>query len=107
MIAKETLSLMADIMDGITSADEWTRIQTTDPGIAAADDKWDRALSDAKPYLPWAIYEELSNANASVASAYSDAGILYGIRVADVIREAAAHPEEISRYYLARMEAAV
>lgn len=82
MIDKETLSLMA----GITSADEWTRIQTTDPGIAAADDKWDKALSDAKPYLPGAIYEELSNASASVASA---------------------HPEEMSRYYLARMEAAV
>ena len=104
MIDKGTLSLMADIMNGITSADEWTRIQTNDPGIAAADDMLDKALRDAKPYLPRAIYEELSNASVSIASAYSDAGILYGIHVATVIRDVTARPEGMSWYYLERKE---
>lgn len=101
------LSIMADIMNGITNADEWTRIQTTDPGIAAADDMWDKALSNARPYLPQDIYDELSTASASEASAYGDAGILYGIHVAEAIREVVAHPEELTRFWIERVEASV
>lgn len=105
MIDKRTLSLMADIMDGITGTDEWDEFQMNNSYIEAAVSRWKAVLEIAKQYLPKEVYIKSSDAQGSVAVAFSDAGILYGIRFAEVMREMVAHPEELTRYYLEKMEA--
>lgn len=50
---------------------------------------------------------ELADAQVSALNAYIDLAILYGIRVANVIRDAAAHPAEFSRYIVERMSGEV
>ena len=88
---------MADIMDCIAQTDEWAEIQTDDPGVRAAEDRWRQALEGAKAYLPRAVYNELSDANCGEMLAYSDVAILYGMRVASIIQALAANPAEITR----------
>lgn len=99
---KEELSLMADIMAGIISSDEWNDIQLHDPDIKAAENRRKRVLESAKAYLPREVYVELSDAQGGEVAAYIVPAIMYGIHVAEVIREVSANPTELSRYYLER-----
>lgn len=105
MIDKKALSMMADIMDGIEQTDEWKELQKSDPGIKAAESRWNQALESTKAYLPRAVYNELSAAQCGEVAAYSDVAILYGIRVAAVIQAVAANPVEMTRFWLERQVA--
>ena len=101
---KKNLSLMDDIMFvGLARTDEWNDILLHDPMIAAADARWRAALEKAKAFLPTEIYMELDAANADEVIANGDAGILFGIRVADAIRDAVARPADLSRHILERI----
>lgn len=99
---KEELSLVADIMAGIINSDEWNDIQLHDPDIKAAEERRERVLESAKAYLPREVYVELSDAQSGEVAAYIAPAIMYGIHVAEVIREVSANPTELSRYYLER-----
>lgn len=107
MIDEKALSIMADIMDGVEQTDEWKDIQMSDPGIKAAEGRWNRALESAKSYLPRTLFNELSDANCGEVSAYSDVAILYGMRVAAVIQAVAANPAELTRFWMDRREASL
>ena len=87
MIDKKDSAIIDAIMAAITQADTWVDILTNDPGIVRAEKRFDKALEAAKPYLPRPIYMELSDAYGNGISAYGDAGILYGMHVAMVLRE--------------------
>lgn len=104
MISNKNLALMNDIMGSITQADEWEEIQLHDPKIAAASGRWEAAMEQAKALIPGELYDELYDSHESKASAIGDAGILFGIHVADVIRGVASKPAELSRYVLRRIE---
>lgn len=79
---KEELSLMAD--------------------IKAAENRLKRVMESAKAYLPREVYVELSDAQSENVETYIEPAIMYGIHVAEVIREVSANPTELSRYYLER-----
>ena len=102
---EKNLILMDDIMQMVVQADEWQDIQTQDPRITAARVRWEAVLERAKDLLPWELYAELSDAQAGEVAATSDAGILFGIHVADAIRDVVARPTDLSRYVLKRIEA--
>ena len=102
MIDERALSTMADIMGGIEQTDEWRDIQMNDPGVKAAHSRWDQALESAKAYLPQTLYNELSDANCGEVAAYCDVAILYGMRVAEIIRAVSTNPAEMTRYWLER-----
>lgn len=101
---KKDLALMDDIMGAVTGVDEWQEIQTHDPMITDAGKRWGSAMKQAKAMLPGELYDELCGAHAGEVAATGDAGILFGIRVADVIREVASRPADLSRYVMERMK---
>lgn len=101
---EKKLALMDEIMGVITQADEWQEIQMQDPIIADARNCWKTAFKRAKAFLPEEIYMELEDAKASEVSAIGGAGILFGIHVADAIRDMASRPADLSRYVLERMK---
>lgn len=103
IIEDKNLTLMDDIMGGITQADEWNNIQTSDPMITAASDRWSVALEQAETLLPKELYKELCDAHTDGLSAIGDAGILFGIHVADVIRDVSSRPADLSRHIMERM----
>ena len=98
------LSIMNDIMSGVSQTREWNDRQETDPCIKEADDRFTTALDAAKQYIPLELYNELADANAHDCATYSDAGILYGIHVGMVIKDASAHPNQLAQFWLDRME---
>lgn len=102
---KADLALMNEIMDGIVQTDEWTKLQIIDPGVQAAANQWRQAMESAKAHLPRAVYIELSDAHACEVGAIGDAAILYGIHVANTIRDIAARPSDLSKYILSIREA--
>ena len=103
MINNKSLALMDDIMGMVTQADEWQDIQMHGPIITAATARWNAALEQAKALLPKELYNELCNAETDEVSAIGDAGILFGIHVADVIRDVASRPADLSRHIIERM----
>ena len=100
VINQNDLAIMDAMMAAMTQADAWTDRLSSDPGIAAAESRWDKALEAARPHLPAAVYMELSGARGCALSAYSDAGILYGLHLAITLREMALQPVDLSRYWL-------
>lgn len=100
----KNLALMDSVMDVITQSDEWRDIQKNDPRITASYERWDSVLERVKPILPWKLYAELSDAHDSDLAVISDAGILFGIHVAEAIRDVASRPADLSRHILERMK---
>lgn len=107
MINSKNLALMDSIMDGITRVDEWEERQKGDLMIAAADDRWEAAMKQARAFLPKELYDELCELHEDKAIAVADAGILFGIHVADVIRDVVSKPADLSRYVLKRIKGKV
>lgn len=104
MLKNKNLALMDDIMGCITQSDEWFEILLHDPAIVAADSRWETAIERAKALIPDELYDELHDSHEAKASAVGDAGILFGIHVADAIRDVVSRPTDLSRYVLKRIE---
>lgn len=96
----KNLTLMADIMKGIYQSDEWQDILTHDPRITAADARYSAALEKAKDWLPKALYVELSDAHTDEITDAGEIGVLFGIRVTDVIWGASSKSTDLSRHIL-------
>lgn len=105
VINQKDLAIMDAMMAAMTQADAWTDRLSSDPGIAAAENRWDKALEAARPHLPAAVYMELSGARGCALSAYSDAVILYGLHLAITLREMALQPVDLSYYWLKKAHA--
>lgn len=102
---KNALSLVADIMYTVTDSEEWANRQANDPCINEAETLKENALEKAQAYLPRNVYMALSDAVTHIASAYSDAGIMYGMYVANALEKVIENPFALSGFYLDRMEA--
>lgn len=102
------LGIMDDVMCAITQTDEWQRIQLKDPRILEAEKELNRVLVQVRPFLPGNLMDELENsARGSIATAYGEVGILYGIHVADAIHAVAAKPTLLSRRIMERLAGTV
>ena len=102
MVNEKDLALMDKIMNVFAQKGEWQEIQMNDPRITAAYTRFDAALERIEAED---LHEELYDAYMAGVSAAGDAGILFGIHVAEIIRDVAARPADLSRYVLKRMEA--
>lgn len=96
----KNLALMNDIMGAVTQTEEWQEIQMCDPAIVAAEARFSAAMEQAKAAIPGELYSELSDAHTAAILAIGDVGVLFGIHVADAIRDVAARPLDLSRYAL-------
>ena len=80
-------SILSDILyNGIYSSKEWEHLQFHNKEIKEAEDKWNRALEMAKPYLLEHMQEALEETMCRIAVAYSEAAILYGMMVEDILK---------------------
>lgn len=101
---EKDMAMMDGIMGVVTQSDGWQEIQMQDPIIVAAEDRFKAAMDKAKGLIPEELYIELSDAHGAALMATGDAGILFGIRVANVIQGVASRPADLSRYTMEQME---
>lgn len=104
MINDKNLDLMDCIMDAITDSEEWLEIQMHDPMAVDAANRFNAALEQAKDLLPREIYNKLSDVYMSGVVAAGNSGILFGLHVADVIRDVASRPADLSRHIQKRIQ---
>ena len=97
------IQLMDDLMNGIIQTDEWENIQNADPVIAAAFERFSKALDEVKSRITREQYVELSDAVCHYVASFDTAAILYGMHIATSIRDIAARPADLSGYILRRM----
>ena len=102
----KNLALMDKIMGAITGdgRGEWNDILMHDPMITDANNRFDNLLEQIEALLPDDLYEELSDAYSGGQMAVAETGILFGIHVADAVRDVASRPADLSRHILKRME---
>ena len=98
------LELMNELMGAISQTGEWERIEVMDPQVKEADERHTAVLNKVRNLIPADVYAELEDATLSYAFAVKDTAILYGIRVAGVIRARAADPVALSHYVVDRMK---
>lgn len=98
------LELMIELIEGISQTREWMRIEATDPLIKKAGKRHTAALNKIRDLIPADVYAELEDATLDYAFAVKDTSILYGIRVANVIRAMAAEPAALSQYVVDQMK---
>lgn len=96
------VQLMDDLMDGITQTDAWLTEQMQNPEIREAKRLLDEALEAIAGMVPDEAYHALEDATCRYASAYETAAILYGIHVAEAMRDVSSRPSDLSRQILAR-----
>lgn len=102
----KNLDLMDELLSVLTQTEEWENRQGTDPQIKAAEKELEVALKNVSHFVPREVYKPLEDgAIMSVVNAYAEAGILYGIQVADAIHAAAANPNALSQHILNRVAA--
>ncbi|WP_300685480.1 hypothetical protein [Acutalibacter sp. 1XD8-36] len=99
---KENLKIMDDIMDRVTQTDFWNNIQLTNPMIKEADKQFSALLDKLKETAPEDLIEKARDAAWEMSSAFCYPAILYGMRVAQAIQEAALDPNALSQYILDR-----
>ena len=99
----KNLALADEIMNSITQLPEWDEIQVHDPRIAVSVNRFRAALRQVKALIPEELYMELSDAHSDEVTYIGDAGILFGLHVADAIRDVASRPADLSRYILERI----
>lgn len=98
---------MDEIMGAVGQTDEWLSIQISDPMILDATKNMSVLLEQLKQYAPDRPVDAVEDAAYSLVNAYTNAAILYGIHVADAIRDVAARPCDLSRHVMQRMRGAV
>lgn len=99
---KKDFTLMDDLMWAITTSEEWNTTLIKDPVAAKRNAHLNSVMEKVKSYLPNDLYVELADAQTSASTAYIEPAILYGIRVAGVIRDAATHPMGFSQHIVER-----
>ena len=98
------LEIMEDIMSAVTQTSAWQEAQEKDALVKRAWEKLDPLMEQARGYLPQGLWFRLENAVNGVSAAHGDAGILFGIHVADAIRAVTACPGALSHHIAARVK---
>lgn len=102
----KNLALMDKIINAITGdgQGEWNEVLMNDPAIIAANNHFEALLGKVETLLPDSIYGELSDAYSGGLAAVGEAGILFGLHVADAIRDVSSRPADLSRHIMKRVE---
>ena len=95
-----SMDIMDGMMNGVTQSKEWTRISTGDPGIVEASNRLEVLMEQIRPLVSYQLYDEILTAIGEAEAAYTDVATLYGMHVAFLIQQTAAHPEEFSSYLI-------
>lgn len=83
---------MAKMLLTLTQSDEWLRVYGNDEGILEANDGIQSIIDKLTADSPNELTEQLWEAVCRVCDACSAAAMLYGIRVANAIRDVSVQP---------------
>lgn len=103
---KKDLALMDDVMDTLTTSSAWQQVLATDARLCAADEVIRKHLDWIRKSVSEQYAFDLEDCINTWGDALTDAAILYGLHVADVIRTVPAMPGELSQHILDRITAA-
>lgn len=99
----KNVELMDELMGTVVQTKVWIKEQQENPEILAADKQLEEALGAIKGIVPNNVIVQITDAAWGYASAFENAAILYGLRVADAIHDIAARPSDLSQYILDRV----
>ena len=97
MTGEMKISLVGDIITNIVCSDTWGQEQLDNPVIAEKTARLESMLRTIGNYVPETLMCELESTIYEYTGAYESAAILFGIHVADALREIAAKPSAYLR----------
>ena len=98
----KNMEIISQLMVTITQTNEWFRICHEDAQIQRATLDLQTVMERVAALIPEELMDELWDALGNLEQAQETAAILYGIRVADAIRDVAARPTDLTRYIIDR-----
>lgn len=92
------VKLFQEILGALVASEEWTRITYEDPAINEEEAQLEEVMKRLSALVPDELRCELDDAACNVRSAYVDAAILFGMRVAQLRQRAPENPEQFTEY---------
>lgn len=102
----KSVKLVDELMNAIIQTDEWNEIQLNDPDIAEKSERLNRLLDQLRDAAPPELADlvgELEGAALDAACSYIAPAIMYGLHIADAIRDVSSRPWDLSRYVMQRI----
>lgn len=96
------MEIISQLMVTITQTNEWFRICHEDAQIQRATLGLQAIMERVVVLVPEELMDELWDALGDLEQAQETSAILYGIRVADAIRDVATRPTDLTRYIIDR-----
>lgn len=88
--------VMFEIIEAIKNSEDWVRSTDKAPMLLEERNRLERILER----VPDDLRSELEDAIAGVEEAYADVALLYGMKIAEAIRENVSRPLTYSQYAL-------
>lgn len=101
-MSDKNVRIMDELMQAVVQTDEWEDIQENDPEIKQADRELVSTLQELKKVVPPELYFKIERVAYEYSNAVEYAAMLYGIRIANAIRDVSARPFDLSRHIMAR-----
>ncbi len=99
---EKNMEIISQLLSTIMQTNEWFCICNEDPQIQRASQGLQYTMARVSALVPEAMMDELWDALCNLEAAQETAAVLYGIRVADAIRDVAARPTDLSHYVIDR-----
>lgn len=101
-LSQNDLAIMDDVFGALVGTDAWDKELLQNPEILAAWKEMDKELNGIKGLVPDETIDRLYVAVNTCSSASHTAAILFGMRVANIIRDISARPSALSQFILDR-----
>lgn len=95
-LSQNDLAIMDDVFGALVGTDAWDKELRQNPEILAAWKEMDKELNGIKGLVPDETIDRLYVAVNTCSSASHTAAILFGMRVANIIRDISARPPALS-----------
>lgn len=104
---EKNMEIISQLLSTIMQTNEWFRICNENPQIQQASHALQLTMARVSAMVPETIMDELWDTLCNLEEAQETAAVLYGIRVADAIKDVAARPADLSHYIIDRAKPAV
>lgn len=79
--------MIEEIMEFLRSSDTWAYRSRHDPEVIAAEKEFTAFVEKIRPRLSDCEYADLLDADSATSATYAEAGLLFGLYIADKLRE--------------------
>lgn len=97
--------LVNELIVDATISEVWSKEQRDNAEISIAEDRYYGIVEALKKYAPDGLINALTEATHAYVGAYESAAMLYGIGIADALREIAARPYNLAELISAKLKA--